>query len=282
VIALLRRGALTALLTLVSSFTCLAASSQWKPISIDLAGADLADVLQNFAIVAGGRLQVDPGLEGKVSVRLDDVAWMTALDAVCESAGCVWRLTGPAPRVLVITKTDRRAAGSGLDSVIDIELVGADGADALSAFAVLAGGELTLDDGMRGKVSILLQRVSARTALTALCESLGCTWSRPEGPSGPIVVVPTRDSSPPSALVRGLSERVSIELDHAAIDTTLKSFARLLGCELVLDAELREQVTLELEDVAVMTALNQLCAQADCAWSLVPSGSALALTVERN
>jgi len=61
-----------------------------------------ADVFRNIISGLGLELQLDPKVEGPVTIWVKDVSARTALNVVCESLGCQWRVTG---NRLVVSQT---------------------------------------------------------------------------------------------------------------------------------------------------------------------------------
>ena len=64
------------------------------PISLSLLNADLRDVLGTFAKLTGTDIQVDPGIEGKVSVSWKKVPWDEAFDSLLEENGLAYKIEG--------------------------------------------------------------------------------------------------------------------------------------------------------------------------------------------
>lgn len=57
------------------------------PISLNLEGADVRKVIQVFAAQTGHIFDLDPAVEGKVSVNLEDLPWDQALDLILRITG---------------------------------------------------------------------------------------------------------------------------------------------------------------------------------------------------
>lgn len=57
------------------------------PVSLDLKDADLVDVCLSFSKIARANVVVDPGVRGKVTVRMKDVSWDQALDLILRMNG---------------------------------------------------------------------------------------------------------------------------------------------------------------------------------------------------
>jgi type IV pilus assembly protein PilQ len=56
-------------------------------ISIDVKDADIVDVVRLFAEVGGFQVVVDPGVSCKLTLKLNEVLWTSALDVALKSCG---------------------------------------------------------------------------------------------------------------------------------------------------------------------------------------------------
>jgi type IV pilus assembly protein PilQ len=56
-------------------------------LSIDVKDADIVDVVRLFAEVGGFQVVVDPGVSCKLTLKLNDVRWASALDVALRSCG---------------------------------------------------------------------------------------------------------------------------------------------------------------------------------------------------
>ncbi|HEV8434884.1 MAG TPA: M56 family metallopeptidase [Thermoanaerobaculia bacterium] len=65
-----------------------------QPISLSLLNADLRDVFGTFAKLTGTDIQVDPGIEGTVSVSWKNVPWDEAFDSLLEDHGLTYKMEG--------------------------------------------------------------------------------------------------------------------------------------------------------------------------------------------
>ncbi|MCB1035622.1 MAG: hypothetical protein KDD47_17505, partial [Acidobacteria bacterium] len=212
--SLVAGGLLTA--ALLGAAAQAAPEEQRDPISLDLASADLRDVLRTFEHMTESPVDVDPRVEGKVTVRLEKVRWSTALDAICEGSGCTWELTTTSPRRLKIRPRSTGLVQEGLDTPVDLIADGVPASEALTAVAKATGRELSLDGDFSAPVRVLLDGVSAATALKALCESLACEWALTREGNA-LRVRPAPRSVPVSGEARDVSgelrERLRLSLD---------------------------------------------------------------------
>ena len=69
-----------------------------------------ADVFRSIVSGLGLELQLEPKVQGPVTIWVKDVSARTALNVVCESLGCQWRVNG---RRLVVGQAGMAVASSG-------------------------------------------------------------------------------------------------------------------------------------------------------------------------
>ncbi len=137
---------------------------------------------------------------------------------------------------------------------------------------------IVVDGAVREPVSIRLQNVTLRTAITAVCESIGCGW-RFEAKSAPqrvqVTVYPLegQGAATPDTGVQGkapasLDEPIQAYLESADAATVFGVLARITGYQVVLAAELSaRKVKLGLE-APLRDVLDAACAQIGCSWSV--------------
>lgn len=157
-----------------------------------------------------------------------------------------------------------------LDKRISIELAGAGAVEVFQSFAALVSAEPDLDPDLDGEVTIQLAEVSTRTTLNAVCEMLSCKWWITEGPPRRLsvkVLIPEDAASakPPGTL----ETAVSLSLEDAPVEEVLRSFAKIGRWELIID---KPTVSVELEETPIHQALDEVCGQVDCIWTLDESG----------
>lgn len=274
--------------TVLASISVVAGSPSWgspavqrDPISLDLKDAPAAEVLAAFASMTEAKAEVDPAVAGPVTIHLDGVSWMTALDAVCDTLSCRWALQGgeEGRRLEFHPRPDVEAPSSGLDSSLSLSLRRAAAIEVLMAFAEISGRTLVTPDGLEGLVTIELDGVRARTALTAVCESLGYRWSEEEdgtlkvsswrdGDSKAETKKPAPSEAASSAGQAAAEVKLDLDLKDAPLPAVFKSFAQILEAELDLSPALGGTVTVKLEKVTALEALDALCRRARCSWKL--------------
>jgi hypothetical protein len=91
---------------------------------------------------------------------------------------------------LVIAATPATAQDA-LSKRVSLDLKAMAPGDAFKVIADAVGRKVTVDPKVTAPIDILVRDVTARTALTVICESIGCTWRIS---SGVIVVAPADGS----------------------------------------------------------------------------------------
>ncbi len=159
----------------------LSAADLERRISVDLEDAAAADVLTSFGHVLELEVEIADGVDGKVSIRLDEVSVRTVMTAVCESLGCAWDLAGtgddrrlrfaPAEPALRVQAKEVAA----LSQSIDMSLVDAPAETILASFASILESKLETEcEGAQELVSIELKAVELRFAIDLVCSKIGC------------------------------------------------------------------------------------------------------------
>ena len=77
------------------------------PIDLRITEANVQEVLQTFGEILGAKAIVDPAIQGKLSLDLEDTPVDQALSAVCAAAGCDWSYDAAA-KVLRVTPLRRK------------------------------------------------------------------------------------------------------------------------------------------------------------------------------
>ena len=83
-----------------------------EPISMNLKGADLTDVLATFAEITGLNMAIDPGVRGSVTVDFVDVPWDQALDIILRQNGLTYVLEGNVMRIGTVERIAAETAAT--------------------------------------------------------------------------------------------------------------------------------------------------------------------------
>ncbi len=273
-------GCVLVSLSLLAGPVAASNGSQEDAFNIKVSDADIHNVLNVFARMTHSELAVDPGLSGTVTLSLNQVSWMTALDAACESAGCQWQLAGGHPRVLTVTPGEVSPSAEGLAEPITMQLEDADATKVFTNFAKVMGCDVEFAGPVGGNVSVTFHDVTLRTALTAVCESIECSWEL--SPDGTTLTVTSFASIPSSEdlVLEYLDEPISIALEDADVIELLKTIGKLLSSKIVIADAISGKISIELKEVPVGEALTEICAQVGCQWTLSSHQGAALLQID--
>jgi len=158
------------------------------------------------------------------------------------------------------------AAGIGLDDRIDLNVTDADAGKLFQTVGQLTGARIDLDPRFQAarRISIRIDSVTVRTALTAICESLGCRWRTRDGA---IFIEPVRTGDPK---VNALDQKIDLRITGADLHEVMETMAMILGAELAFDEALAKgKLSLDLGQETVAAMLDAACAQAGWKWKLV-------------
>jgi type IV pilus assembly protein PilQ len=74
-----------------------------NPISMDFQDADLRSVLRTFAEISGLNMVIDPQVQGRVDMVLNEVPWDQALDTILRGNKLGWTVDGTIERIAPLT-----------------------------------------------------------------------------------------------------------------------------------------------------------------------------------
>jgi hypothetical protein len=172
-------------------------------------------------------------------------------------AGAVLLLAAQCALQPLFAATDGRRVSIDLESVPAREL--------FQALADELGARLFFDESLSGPLSLRVEGVKVTTALDAACDSLGCTWVFVEGerPSLRIEASRTEEARGRGQVTESFVadrtlELCTLSLRDAKLSDVMRTFAKILGCDLDMRSDGSRLVTAEIQNVTVMQALDQL------------------------
>jgi hypothetical protein len=270
-----RRAAAFALLALFVVAAPSSATEEPRQMSLDLKEVEVDTILNTFARLMHSRLEKHPSVVGTVTFRFERLSWHTALNAICESAHCEWQLEEGRDRVL------RVVADENVDSSdrVNLSLCDASARQVFEVIAQLEGIELELDPTIEGVFTFEFECLRIDTALDALCDNVGCSWSRLGTPAR-LEIRPARSAAhlDPESPSDRLTTRIDLDLLDADTEEVLTTLARLLDVEPDLPSDLG-RVSLDLESQTVGEILDLICEELFLDWRLArnPAGWSLAV-----
>jgi hypothetical protein len=162
-------------------------------ISVDFNEATPAEAAAHIARLLTINYDVDPGLTGRVTLRAPRIRAKTALDALCENAGCRWRFskTWDLSIVPASAPVQHTVNIAKLYEPVDFALQGADIKDVLRILSQISGVPLKVDPKGTGIIDIDVKNTAPAEALTQACRKAQCHWELNTTDTGPVLwVVP--------------------------------------------------------------------------------------------
>lgn len=159
--------------------------------------------------------------------------------------------------------------------------------DVFPALAKSLGYELVFDDRLRAFLTFQVENITAETALTAICESVGCRWRR----DGARLVVETRSDvittleatptgeqfirgggNPYNAGVRSLNDPLPFDIAWSPVDlyVAFGMLARMYDSQVTVAPALNDRkVALSIKNATLRQAFDAVCHVASCRWEIV-------------
>jgi hypothetical protein len=173
-------------------------------------------------------------------------------------------------------------AQDALSKRVSLDLRAMTPADAFAALASSAGLKVAVDPAVTAPVDIVVRNVTARTALTTMCESIGCEWTvaggtlsiKPAraGERGAGRAVVARDksgnvvsSSFEASRLRELMTKplpAGMKFENAPLATVSERISQALGAEIALSSTdpAMQRLTIDLSGRSLEAGLRELAA----------------------
>jgi hypothetical protein len=147
-------------------------------VSVQYVNSKPADILQVLAKTAGLTVEVSSSDLRPVTLTLTNVRLRTALDAICDTAACAWKLDGA---TLKVTSSGTPAA-SGLPALVSIALDEVAVPDVFRAIGAAVGVAVVIDGrAERPPVTVNFRNAQTSAVLDHLCKNPDCTWEYDAG-----------------------------------------------------------------------------------------------------
>jgi len=142
-------------------------------VTIDYRETPAAKVIGDVAAAAGLKVEIASGTLRPVTITLTNVKLGTALNAICESASCVWQLQG----TLSVTPVPRNRIAA-LPALVSFEVRDTPLSDFFRALAAAMDVPVTVDPALFGEPNRNWQFKNTPTAnvLDMLCAMHNCQW----------------------------------------------------------------------------------------------------------
>jgi hypothetical protein len=197
-------------------------------LSLDVQDGDLLDVLRLFSELGKISVVADPGVRGRVTVKLDDVPWDQALDQILTTHRLASRREGDIVWVSAVSGLGTQNTYTGRP--ISLDFKNGDMGDLMRLFAHVS--ELNVvAPGVSGKVSLTLHETPWDKVLEIVLKMHGLV-SRREGN----VLWISSGWMPPARTYTG--KAIDVELKDMSVHDALNEVARLGGGQVTLDPDI--------------------------------------------
>lgn len=165
------------------------------------------------------------------------------------------------------------AAQDALSKRVSLDLKAMAPADAFGTLASSVGLKAVVDPAVTAPVDILIRNVTARTALTTMCESVGCEWNVA---AGTLSVKPARqpgaravtfagrkETSPGYARIVELLQKplpAGMKFENVPLATVSERLSQALGMRIDLSSDdpALQTVTIDFSQKTLMAGLKEL------------------------
>ena len=147
-------------------------------VSVQYVNSKPEHILQMLAKAAGLTVDVSSPDLRPVTLTLSNVRLRTALDAICDTAACAWKLDGTAIKVT----SSGTPAASGLPPLVSVALDEVAVPEVFRAIGAAVGVAVVIEGRIeRPPVTVKFTNAHTSAVLDHLCKNAGCTWEYDSG-----------------------------------------------------------------------------------------------------
>jgi hypothetical protein len=141
-------------------------------VSVQFVNSQAAAVMQVLTKAAGLTMEMPPARLLPVTITLTNVRLRVALDAICDTAACTWRLNGS-----TVTLSPAVVAAGELPPALSLSLDKVPVPDVFRAIGTALGVVLVIEGRSEGPpASVNFTNTDTRMALDFLCKLGRCAW----------------------------------------------------------------------------------------------------------
>jgi hypothetical protein len=147
-------------------------------VSVQYVNGKPADILEVLAKAAGLTVQASSSDLRPVTLMLTNVRLKTALDAICDTAACAWKLDG----TTITVTSSGPSASSGLPPLVSVALDEVAVSDVFRAIGAAVGVPVVIEGQVeRPAVSVKFTNAQTNVVLDHLCKNARCAWEYDNG-----------------------------------------------------------------------------------------------------
>ena len=146
-------------------------------VSVQYVNSNAAEMLKVLANAAGLTVELPSTSLQPVTITLTNVRLRIALDAICDTASCTWRLEGTTLRVASAAGLPAGTAGQ-LPPTVSIAVEGVSVPEFFRAIGAAINVPVTVEGHVeKPPVTVKFSNASTSTVLDFVCKQAGCTWN---------------------------------------------------------------------------------------------------------
>jgi hypothetical protein len=143
-------------------------------VSVQYVNSKAPDVIQVLAKAAGLSVEMPSTPLQPVTITLTNVRLRTALDAICDTASCTWRLDGT---IIKVAAAGSLKTAPTLPATVSIELEQVPVPDVFRALGAAINVPLTIEGTVeRPPMTVKFTNANTTMVLDFICKNAGCSW----------------------------------------------------------------------------------------------------------
>lgn len=143
-------------------------------VSVQYVNSNAIEMVQVLAKAAGLTVESPSAPLQPVTITLTNVRFRTALDAICDTAGCAWQLEGS---TLKVAATGGPQVAHSLPPTVSVALEEVSVRDVFRAIGAAINVPVTIEGNVeRPPVTLKFTNASTTAVLDYVCKIAGCTW----------------------------------------------------------------------------------------------------------
>jgi hypothetical protein len=143
-------------------------------VSVQYVNSKAPDVIQVLAKAAGLGVEMPSTSLQPVTITLTNVRLRTALDAICDTASCTWRLDGT---IIKVAAAGSLKTAATLPATVSIELEQVPVPDVFRALGAAINVLVTIEGTVdRPPITVKFTNASTTEVLDFICKNAGCSW----------------------------------------------------------------------------------------------------------
>ncbi|WP_018248973.1 secretin and TonB N-terminal domain-containing protein [Orenia marismortui] len=245
-------------------FTSLAINAEDKLVTLTVRQADIEDVLVMLTEQSGINMVPDNTVKGKVTLNLNNVNLEDALNILTVAYG--YKFEKIKENTFLVSKNSfsKSMVVKVVDKLLTLHVVERDIKSILNKIGEEAGINIIMEDSVRGKFSIDLDKVPLKHGLRNFLEVNGFSITEDNGVYR-VFKLDGRNKKTNMA-ISVFDGKVSINVEQADMAEVLRTIAKLGKINMVLFDGVRQRVDLKLDEIPIEDAIELILSGTRCTY----------------